>query len=131
MKPKKLSPLILRLSLPMKIKKVIPLMMALLFTHSPVFADDKRQLIISGVKGEKFYEEALLKLNTFKSELHERDVEIIKKKSSKFSIRLIGKDGTEKWQSDGRFEVKEITQLVDQMPMRRQEIRQKNSQRQK
>ena len=43
-----------------------------------------------------------------------------------FSVILVGKDGTEKQRNREAVELKNIFGLVDQMPMRRQEMREEN-----
>ena len=46
-----------------------------------------------------------------------------------FTILLIGKDGEVKLRREGRVELGEIFSLIDTMPMRRREMREKSQQR--
>lgn len=85
---------------------------------------ETRQLIVSGNSTHKLFAETLKKLEQNKAALDERDVEVKTRRASSFSIVLIGKDGTEKWRTDKAFEIKKITQLIDQMPMRKLEMKQ-------
>lgn len=96
----------------------------LFFTVTAALAmENHRTLIVSGTPEEKNYEDALKKLETAKAQLDERDVVIKKESAPSFSIRLIGKDGGEKWKGTAGFEVKEITREIDQMPMRLEEMK--------
>lgn len=44
-----------------------------------------------------------------------------------FTVILIGKDGTEKWRREGRAELGEIFPLIDSMPLRQREMRERGS----
>lgn len=98
---------------------------ALLFLimSSALAADNSRILVVSGTPEEKIYEAALKKLDAAKSQLDERDVVVKTETAPSFGIRLIGKDGGEKWKGKADFEVKEITREIDQMPLRLDEIK--------
>lgn len=106
----------------------LPVMIALiLFSQFTYALSDKRTIILSGTIGEKSFESARQKLEAAKAELLERDVVVETKNAPKFSILLIGKDGGEKWTGDAGFKVTEILRQIDQMPMRRQEMRTRNT----
>lgn len=96
------------------------LILTLIFSFS-ISAGENRILIVSGPTGSM--EKALNKLSQEKSALTERDVIIKTRSDDKFSIRLIGKDGGEKWQGQEDFQVNEILKKIDQMPMRLEEIK--------
>jgi hypothetical protein len=62
------------------------------------------------------------KLKRHAVELHERDVVILEERSGEtFKIELFGKDGGKKWQGDQAFKVETIIELIDSMPMRKEE----------
>lgn len=90
-------------------------------THSE--QKDTRTLIIRGLEGDPAVASALRKLGKNSAGLAERDLEIRREPSDEFELRLIGKDGGEKWSSeDADFEVREIFERVDAMPMRQAEM---------
>ncbi|MDX5422448.1 MAG: DUF4174 domain-containing protein [Hymenobacteraceae bacterium] len=45
-----------------------------------------------------------------------------------FAVLLVGKDGTEKYRSQKPVELQQIYNTIDQMPMRREEMRRQNKQ---
>ena len=60
-------------------------------------------------------------------QLQERDLVIISRGGQKdFKIRLIGKDGGQKWESGPDFKIQTIFDLIDSMPMRQREMREKS-----
>jgi hypothetical protein len=64
------------------------------------------------------------KLEKHASALLERSVVIVEDKTGKtLEIELYGKDGGKKWQGDQNFKVKTIIDLIDSMPMRKDEAR--------
>lgn len=65
------------------------------------------------------------KLDSKATELKARDIVILEERTGdQFQIELYGKDGGKKWQDGTGFEVKTILELVDSMPMRKQEAAQ-------
>lgn len=82
-----------------------------------------RVIVLRGNSDSGPFISALDKLEEARAELKERDVVILKEKSQKFGIILYGKDGGKKWTGEEDFKVSEITQLIDQMPMRKDEMR--------
>lgn len=83
----------------------------------------KRVIVLKGDPGSKAFHSAFNKIEEAKESLLERDVVILKEKAPDFEIELFGKDGGKKWSSDEDFEIKEITSLIDSMPMRQEEMR--------
>ncbi len=68
------------------------------------------------------------KLEKHASALFERSVVIVEDKKGKtLEIELYGKDGGKKWQGGLDFEVKTIIDLIDSMPMRKDEYTRKKS----
>lgn len=64
------------------------------------------------------------KLEKHSSALLERNVVIVEDKTGQtLEIELYGKDGGKKWQGDRDFKVKTIIDLIDSMPMRKEEIK--------
>ena len=62
------------------------------------------------------------KLKVHARELQDRQVVIVEDRSGDvFEIELYGKDGGKKWQGDRDFKVKTIIDLIDSMPMRKEE----------
>jgi hypothetical protein len=60
-------------------------------------------------------------------QLQERDLVILSRGGQKkFKIRLIGKDGGQKWESGPDFKTQTIFDLIDSMPMRQREMREKS-----
>ena len=56
--------------------------------------------------------------------LNDRDVVIVEEGAfPDFQIELYGKDGEKKWESDQDFEVREIIDKIDSMPMRQSEMK--------
>lgn len=81
--------------------------------------NNPRVIILKG----KNIDQAQSKLQKFRDELQERDVVIeVRPSSRKFEIELIGKDGGKKWEDDENFEVQDILNKIDSMPMRKEEM---------
>lgn len=69
-------------------------------------------------------QKARKRLGSHKADLLERDLIILTRGGQKeFKIRLIGKDGGQKWESGPDFKTQTIFDLIDSMPMRQQEMR--------
>jgi hypothetical protein len=60
-----------------------------------------------------------------KAGVAERDILIIEREGKRFEVRLYGKDGGEKLRKERVVPAEELFGLIDQMPMRREEIRRK------
>lgn len=95
-----------------------------------VFADDEND--------EDYFKQMKI-LNTYFSDLQERDIVIYgdniasqnaslrrKYKPSGFTVFLIGKDGGVKLRRDKLVSARELFSLIDAMPMRQREIQQQN-----
>jgi|GEM_PF-7134294 len=64
------------------------------------------------------------KLKVHAMALHERDVVIVEDRTGdSFEIDLYGKDGGRKWQGGRDFKIETIIELIDSMPMRKEESR--------
>ncbi|MDX2269533.1 MAG: DUF4174 domain-containing protein [Bryobacter sp.] len=66
-----------------------------------------------------------------KDGLAERDLIVLERAGERFEVRLYGKDGGEKAQRKEPFPAEDLFGLIDQMPMRRQEMRREEIRRTK
>lgn len=95
-----------------------------------------RKLLLFG-EGLPAYEKQLRLIEAGQKDLSERDVQIdrisgdtqrIKKynlKEGQFTVLLIGRDGGEKFRAHEPVSVKSLIDLIDAMPMRKQEMKSK------
>lgn len=69
-------------------------------------------------------EKAKNQLSEHQKEIQDREIVILTQGGHKdFKIRLIGKDGGQKWTSGPNFNFQTIRELIDSMPMRQREMR--------
>lgn len=64
------------------------------------------------------------KLKVHAIALHERDVVVVEDRAGdSFEIDLYGKDGGRKWQGGRDFKIETILEVIDAMPMRKDEMK--------
>lgn len=117
-------------------------MLSLLFMTMFVRADlselkwKKRVIVLLAEANDPHFLEQRGRLEKEAGALRERDLVVVEETSpgplharydlkSGFVAILIGKDGGEKWRSTRPFEPREVFALIDTMPMRAREVREK------
>ncbi len=108
------------------LKLILLALMPLLASASPDLAPYKwkSRVIVLRSSNQGNILAAREKLKKHASALYERNVVIVENRTGEsLEIDLYGKDGGKKWQGDRDFEVKTIIELIDSMPMRKEESR--------
>ncbi len=101
------------------------------------YRDKARPVIVFGAEGEGAFARQIAALNRASAGLRERDMVVIpvtgegrgdlrrayRVSGREFQVLLVGKDGHVAFRSREPVTAQELFQLVDQMPMRREEMR--------
>jgi hypothetical protein len=97
-----------------------------LLNASPVASDRRLLIVATPALDDPSYRAQAAALIAAWDGLIERDFRILTETGAKaFSVRLLGKDGGEKLRSNQPVSTESLFALVDAMPMRRQEMRER------
>ena len=83
----------------------------------------RRELIISGPKGDSLVSEQMRALRADPDGARERELELIEREADAFQVELMGKDGGLKARWDNLVGVSELWAKIDATPIRRRELR--------
>lgn len=117
------------MSLPSALRLPLLFLITASFLAASPIASDRRLLILSTPKLDNpaFRAQAALLIAAWDG-LIERDFSVRTVTGSKaFGLSLVGKDGGEKFRSTNVVPVEDLFALVDAMPMRRREIRERSA----
>ena len=83
----------------------------------------RRELIVSGPKGDPRVSEQVDALRADPDGAQERELEVLEREAHEFQVELMGKDGGVKARWDNIVGVSELWARIDAMPARRRQLR--------